>query len=88
MTERKHREARSHLLQDLEESILHSDATFTDTPLNAFVYGVIVGWYEQDNTHKRDIESIKQEFAERFGWTEADMKLIDDIRYFVECRKK
>lgn len=50
---------------------------------DAFLYGITVGWGEDEDDLPEDeklLPGIKEEFEERFGWTEKDWENLQALR--------
>jgi hypothetical protein len=76
-------------IKDLLDNIPLSSRDFSSNAMDAFLYGITVGWNGTDDFEDSPeiSEGIKEEFIEKFGWNDDDWETILKIKDFIDSMK-
>ena len=80
----------NNIIERMHDTVTLSSKDYGDKELDAFVYGIIVGWNGTDDDEDDPIisEGIKKEFLNKFGWTEDDWNIISTIQSCIAVMRR
>ena len=73
------------MIDRIKDKIVFGAKDFGQNELDAFLYGIVVGWNgtDEDSNSPEIPEGIKKEFAERFNWGEKEWEVITCMNIVV-----